>query len=456
MSHLPLPVPLFKINPAHTGIVIWMLAFSLIGFSAAQDAINFKPILYWKTAPNDPIAKLQKKISNGTVQLRFNGSNGYLESVLKALKVPINSQVLVFSKTSSQLRMISPQTPRAIYFNDDVYVGWIPGAELLELSSVDPKQGAMFYTLKQVQAETTVFQRDNGNCLVCHNSPRTHGVPGHLLRSVYSSNHGQPYYGMGTFTTTQASPFSERWGGWYVTGSHGSLRHMGNSTLTKNNDELVLDQGANQVDVSSRFRVSQYLSKHSDLVALMILGHQTEMHNYITLANYQTRQALHQNEFMNRALERAPDFVSESTDRRINQAVEKLLQHMLFVDEFPLTEKLSGTSGFANSFQVKGRQDRLGRSLRELDLKNRLFKYPCSYLIHSDAFSQLPSTARNRLYRRLWTILINKDPHYAEISREDRKAVLDILRDTKPDLPAYWKQDSPESQNARSRSLNRQ
>jgi hypothetical protein len=47
---------------------------------------------------------------------------------------------------------------------------------------------------------------------------------------------------------------------------------------------------------------------------------------------------------------------------------------------------------------------------------------------------------RDRVYRRLFEVLTAADgpAEYANISRDERRLVLQILRETKPNLPAYW------------------
>ena len=428
--------------PVLATIVAGIICFSSVAQPVvAQISFDQEPINYASGAVNDAVAKLQKQIDDGAVELEFDDEHGYLKSVLNALDVPTSSQMLVFSKTSFQLRRISPSSPRALYFNDDTYVGWVPHGDVVEVSSVDPQQGAIFYTLLQEETEQPKFVRDQGNCLTCHASSRTQGVPGHLVRSVYPAASGQPHFGAGTFRTDHTSPLKQRWGGWYVTGTHGRQRHMGNG-IAANRDRPSLDveAGANVTDLSKLTRTNQYLTSHSDIVALMVLEHQTEMHNFITLANYETRMALHHGTVMNRALERPQDFVSESTQRRISSATEKLLKYMLFAEETPLTDKIAGTSDFAQEFVALGRQDTQGRSLREFDLQCRIFKYPCSYLIYSDAFLALPAQVKDRVYQRLWEILSGKDQSdtFAHLTPHDRTAIYEILRDTNSDLPKYW------------------
>ena len=433
-----------KILIVATLMTVWQLA----GSAAVHGQLDFErePIRYAHADVNDPIARLERKIDDGEYEFEYDEKVGYLKSLLEALDVPVSSQMLVFSKTSFQLRLITPRRPRALYYSDDVYVGFVQRGDVLEISSVDPNQGAIFYTLKQEKVDKPRFVRDRGNCLTCHASSRTQNVPGHLVRSVYPALDGQPHYGAGTFLTNHASPLEERWGGWYVTGTHGRQRHMGNALANDSDRPDLMDRegGANLEELTELVSTKPYLSDHSDIVALMVLEHQTEMHNLITSANYTTRVALHQSRSMNKILERPEDYISESTQRRIDGAAEKLVQYMLFANEVALTDRIAGTSGFAKEFAARGPRDSQGRSLRDFDLQKRIFKYPCSYLIYSAAFDGLPSKAKSRVYQRLWDVLSgsNTDEAYSNLTAEDRLAILEILRETKQDLPDYWKAKS--------------
>jgi hypothetical protein len=400
------------------------------------------PILYDAPPLNDPVMRLQKRLEQGTAKLEFSKPGGYLMSVLKHLNIPVSSQTLVFSKTSFQFQHISPANPRALYFNDTAYVGWVQGGDVMELSAVDPERGAIFYTLDQLPSAKPKFVRRD-ECLQCHASPRTLGVPGHLVRSVYPDSEGLPQLQAGSFLTDHTSPFRERWGGWYVTGTHGTLRHMGNNWITDigSPDQLDVESGANVTRLSNRVNLSDYARPDSDLVALMVLEHQTRLHNLLTRANWETRIALHQQDDMNRALAQPSDQWFDSTRRRIHSQGEELLQYLLFVGEAKLDSPVAGISGFQEEFPKAGPRDRRGRSLRELDLKTRLFRYPCSFLIYSDAFDALPPAARDYLYRRLHEVLTGKDQgkDFSGLSVDDRTAIFEILLETKPGLPEYWK-----------------
>jgi len=401
--------------------------------------IERAPIHYNTTPVNDRVQQLKLRLEEGSAKLEWDGKHGWLPSVLRQLDIPMSSQTLVFSKTSLQLRRISPAKPRAIYFNDDTYVGWVQRGEVIELSAVDPVQGGIFYTLKQQQTERPEIVRDRGDCLTCHASSKTKGVPGYLVRSVFVSDEGQPHFGLGTTTTDHSTPFSKRFGGWYVSGTHGNMRHRGNVIAREDRSNPIdPDKGANLTDLSGLFRVERYLEPNSDLVALMVLEHQSQMHNLITSGSYDCRHAVHHQKIMNRALDRPLDHETESTRSRIISAGDKLLRYMLFVDECKLESPVKGMSRFARHFSSLGPRDRKGRSLRDLDLERRMFRYPCSFLIYSESFDNLPAPLLAHVETRLIRVLRGEDGsgEFSHLSLENRAAILEILIDTKPGFRA--------------------
>lgn len=405
------------------------------------DLFDDEPINYIQAQPNDAITRLQKQLDAGKARLTRDNSRGYLASVLRELKVPVSSQVLVFAKTSFQRDHISPLTPRALYFNDDVYLGWVQDGPVVEVSTADPKLGAVFYTLSQDRVTPPKFKRQTYECLSCHSSSLTGGVPGHTVRSVYPGRDGLPVFSAGTFVTTDQSPMEERWGGWYVTGTHGDQLHMGNLTVGNEAQAETLDRsaGANVKDLRRYFDTSAYLSPHSDLVALTVLQHQSYVHNLITRAGYEARKAVHYEELLNRELNRGANYRADSTLSRIKSASEPLVRGLLFSGEAKLREPIAGTSGFAKEFAARGPWDARKRSLRQFDLQTRLFRYPCSYLIYSEAFDALPGLTKEYVYRRLNEILTGKDQskEFAHLSAADRNAILEIIRATKPDFSKW-------------------
>lgn len=414
------------------------------------DEFEQPPIEYSQTEPNNVVSQLQEKLDGGETTLDFVKGHGYLPALLEALDVTPESQMLVFSKTSLQRQRISPRTPRAIYFNDDVYIGFCLSGDVLEISVADAKVGTAFYTLDQQASDVPEMVRQTDSCLICHSSSRTTGIPGHLVRSLYTDPSGQPIFSAGSHTVDHTTPIADRWGGWYVTGKHGDQQHLGNLVIPGKQVTEPVDNtaGQNVTDLSERFRVQRYLAPHSDIVALMVLEHQTLVHNHITKANFATRQALHYQATMNRALKEPPGQRYESTTRRISGAGDDLVETLLMVDEAELTAPLEGTSRFAQQFSQRGPHDSLGRSLRDFDLQRRMFKYPCSYLIYSDAFRKLPSEVRDYVWQRLWQVLAeNADAEtFAHLTEDDKRSIIEILRETVDDLPPYWKTDAQKPQ----------
>jgi hypothetical protein len=417
--------------------VLW-LAASAAGSASAQE-FEQEPIRYSQSRPDNRVSKLIDQIAASDKKLVHEDQFGYLRSLLVELDVPVSSQMLVFSKTSLQRQRISPRTPRALYFNDDVYVGYCQQGEVLEISAVDPNLGAVFYTLDQESAGPPSFRRQTDNCLICHGSSQTKEVPGHVVRSVYAGPTGLPILSAGTVRVDQTTPLAKRWGGWYVTGTHGEQTHLGNLVVRESKvpEEIDNSAGLNQTSLSDHFDTPRYLTGHSDIVALMVLEHQADAHNLITRANFLTRQAVHYQQALNRELNEPADRVWDSTKSRIRSACEPLVEYVLFCDEAELTDRVEGTSGFAAEFAQHAIRDRQGRSLRDFDLTKRLFKYPCSYLIYSPSLEALPREAKDYVWGRLWSILSGEDqsPKFAHLTSSDRQAILDILRHTLPSLP---------------------
>ncbi len=387
---------------------------------------------YALATPNNVITRLQSRIDTGQTALAYDSKRGYLPAVLKALHIPVSSQMLVFSKTSVQKELISPHTPRALYFDANAYIGYLPNARSLEVAVLDPRLGPVYYVLLQKPQERPLFFRTVEACLECHATRISHYIPEHLMRSVFANTEGELVPNAKSFVTTDASPMVERWGGWYVTGRRGSQRHMGNSFIEKPGDTVTKnpEQGATVTDLHRLVDTSPYLTPHSDIVALMVLGHQTHLQNLITQAFYQTKAALEQ--------EKASHYVHD-TPHRIKEACEPLIRAMLFQNETPLKSPIFGASGFAEQFSAHGPHDRKNRSLWQLDLKRRLFHYPCSYTIYSEAFDALPDPAKDYLYRRLWEVLSGRDrgKEFAHLSASDRRAIWEILLETKPAFAAW-------------------
>lgn len=385
---------------------------------------NHPAIRYGAGPSTDAVARLEAKLKRGDVTLTYAaGAGGYLRAILDALEVPIDSQMLVFSKTSFQAPKIGPKAPRAIYFNDTVAVGFVKGSDVLEFVAQDPAQGGVFYTLTQTPGVVPHFERNNLVCVQCHAFEGTQYVPGMFIGSVYPGPDGTAMYGP-TFTTDHRSLFERRWGGWFVTGTHHGSSHMGNALVTDPADltSMITPQTVHVTSLEGRFDPSEYLSRSSDIVALLVMEHQSQMHNHFTRIGWEARIG------------------AAAAGRPLADAALDVVDYMLFVDETALPGPITGSTTYAKTFPQAGPRDRRGRSLRELDLNTRLLKYPLTYLIYSEAFEALPAQAKDAVYARLWQVLSGQDraPKYSKLSADDRRAIIEILRDTKPDLPDYF------------------
>lgn len=372
---------------------------------------------------SDPVTELSRKIEQGKVKLAFHPETGYLPAVLQALDIPLESQMAVFSKTSVQAMHIDPANPRVVYFNDAVIVAWVRGG-FVELASHDPRRGMVFYRLDQ--RITTYRQRGDRespftrreDCLRCHMSATTQGVPGVLLRSVFPSPSGVPIYRAPAYDTDGRMPFDKLWGGWYVTGDSGPAPHMGNLVAADEaHPEAMLKTTPVHLDsLEGKCNPKTRLTPYSDIAALLVFEHQVRMMNLLTHAGWESRIALAE---------------THSLTERARAALDELADDMLFTGEAPLRGEIKGTSGFTEAFASRGPRDSKGRSLRDLSLHGRLLRYPCSYMIYSAAFDALPEEAKEAVYRRMWQTLASKPS-------AERQALIEILRETKPGLPANW------------------
>lgn len=414
---------------------VGLAAASAIAIVSAQTSSiwvsrDHAAIQYSTRPPHDAIGRLNESIQKGSVRLAFDAlPRGYLASVLKALDIPASSQTLVFSENSLQRSHISQRTPRAIYFGDTVSVAWAKGAETIEAIALDATQGVHFYSIPQTRKSKPQFVRRNADCLQCHLLPQTHGVPGVLTMSVLPLSDNKNDYAQG-WEVDHRTPIEDRWGGWYVTGAEVPAKHLGNVPVLHVPKSYVrADVAPKLATAGAAFDATAYLTPHSDVAALMVLNHQTRMTNLLTRLGWQSRIAAH---------DAKP---GGALPPHVRDTALELVDYLLFVDEAPLPSPVRGASAFSKEFPSKGPRDGKGRSLRDLDLTRRLLRYPCSYMIYTEAFDALPSATKAFVYERMWAILSGtaKDGDYSKLSPADRRAIVEILRETKKDLPPYWR-----------------
>lgn len=429
----------------HSSFLILLSSFFLPESLQGEDAYENAPIRYSETAPNDAAQRLERLMTAGKVKIDRTDAWTVLRDVMKQFNIPPESQVMVFSKTSKQNDRISPQTPRVVYFGDDAYVGYSVGGSI-EVATIDPKLGPIFYLLDphEEPQRPLHFQRDN-SCLSCHGGPFSPEVPGVLVRSVFPGPEGHPIMSQGSTVVDSTTPFTDRWGGWYVTGRHGSVLHRGNVTATEQDDQTIdidFEKGANITDLRKFFDTAPYPRKTSDIIALMVLEHQTSVQNTLTKANHTSLRAMHMQTSLQRELGEKVEKEPVGTARRIiDHCAEDVVEAILFKDEAELPAGgIEGDPAFQTAFTRRAPQSSDGRSLKDFQLLNRLFKHRCSYMVYSLTFQHLTAPLKKTVLDRLWTILEGRDTsgEYDYLIESERGHIRRILAETLPGAPAEW------------------
>ena len=395
------------------------------------------PVMHYERTPtHNALARLQQRLQSGEVKLTYSEPRGYLDSLLAALGIDPSSQALVYSKTSLQTGSISAATPRALYFDSDTYVGFVQGSGNLELGTMDSELGQVFYTLPNRQNGGPQLQRQTLTCLACHDTYEMSGggVPRFLLMSSYVNVRGDQLTHEDSILTTDETPIESRWGGWYVTGQTGKQVHVGNIQVHTVQELVKLDsvRRGNIDTLDGLFDTAPYLTDKSDVVALLVLQHQVTVQNLLTRVNFEVREALAKSG-------NKPAALSAKSLGELHDYMNELAKAMLFGDAVPYTDNIRGNSGFDAWFQRQGPSDPQGRSLRQLDLHTRLFRYPLSYLVYTPSFDALPDFARDYVYGRFAAVLQGQDhsDSYAFMNDSARHDTLAILSATKASFAQY-------------------
>jgi hypothetical protein len=400
---------------------------SAVAPGRAQDGwpgvLDEHPSIQYATRPTtDPIARLNRTLTDGGKPLARDPRTGYLLPLLRALDIAPESQILVFSKTGVQREYTGPQNPRALYFNESVIVGYVPGAPVIEIAAHDPQQGIVFYVLDQSAAAPVMSRRTA--CLSCHVSASTLNVPGVIARSNMVGADGNLLPRPDTHDVNHSTTHPDRWGGWYVTSEgapapYSQRGHAGNITFTAQGNT------SNQVFVEWMHGAPEqrpYPVASSDTVSLLTFDHQSRAINLMTRLNWEARIA----------------GASPLASSEVRGLANELAEYLLFINEAPLPVPLSPIPAFAEHLRARTPKDSRGRSFAQLELVNRLLRYPCSFMVYSEAFDGLPPDVRQAVYRRMREVLAGESvpASYARVSVDDRRAIEEILRDTKSDFPA--------------------
>lgn len=413
---------------------------ALVPFALPAQTVRseYDIINYERPAVDNPVADLVAGLASGEITLEFRPPFGYLESLLEALGISPDSQTLVFSKTSLQYAQIDATKPRAIYFSDHAYVGWVRDSRVIELTAMDARLGAMFYVFNNDPEIKQPVERQDGRCLVCHdaNGLMGGGVPLLLARSsLYDRRYEKLADLSGVGNVVDSTPVHERWGGWYVTGLSGKQSHLGNLLLDGASQLSELDSlritNLETLEGQGFFDTSRYLRPTSDIVALMLLEHQLTVQNQFTYVRFKAPAVLERVGHPEVTSAESWDELPHNAQRSLTRMLDKLVDALLLKDAAPLEDRLVGSAAYREWFEAQGPADGHGRSLRRLDLETRLLHYPLSYLVHSDEFRLLPGFARDYVWRALAEALQGNDsPLYRE--------TLAILQATEPEAWQHW------------------
>ena len=407
-------------------LCILLLCAARIPSAVAVHEVDLPPHLYSERTPRDRFTLLKADFESGRIALDRSSEKAFVISLLAALDVPVTSQMLVFSNTSLQLRLISPANPRALYFNEDLYIGWVPGGRV-EILSLDPELGAIFYIFDVPRDDRPVRAERSDRCANCHVGADTRQIPGLVIKSVLPGSRGGSLDAFRQEETGHSIPFAERFGGWYVTGQHAISRHRGNIIGNRAADTLV----ENVVHPGERFDFARYPVGASDVLPQLLHEHQAGFVNRVVAASYRARTLLHQN----------GGALSADAAKELDRLAGELTRYLLFADEVALPKGgIGGDPAFKADFLRNRRPASTGAALKDFDLHTRLFRHRCSYMVYSPVFAGLPAPLKDRVFTRLAAALSpsQSDPEYAYLPADEKRLIRDILRQTLSGLPAAW------------------
>lgn len=411
--------------PSATRIRVLALSLLIVVPSTAEESPHHKfseaPHNYYDRAPRDAFASVMAAIESGQVKLDTTSEKTQLTSLLKALEIPVTSQLLVYSATSFQGGLIRPANPRALYFNEEVYVGFVPGGRF-EVAAIDPDLGPVFRIFRPSpdgKPEVTRTER----CMNCHAGRTSKQVPGLVVESVICTNTGASLDGFRREQVGHTIPLADRFGGWHVTGAHEHGLHLGNlmgeaAPSAPNGYKKFADPPG------SLFDFNRYPVRTSDLFTHLIHEHQLGFHNLVTLGVYRTRDAL----------EAGRGHVSNDDAAALNDLARQLVRYVLFANEAKLPEGgLKPDPAFMKDFLARRVAVQNGASLRDLDLHGRLFRYRCSYMVQTPSFMAMPKEFKDRVLAGLSTALREQGapPEFNYLPPEEKRAIRSILRETK-------------------------
>jgi hypothetical protein len=414
---------LIRISASRVSLLLFLLVFAPEGMAGEKGGV-WNPLHgYWTCEPKDRFSKLKEELKAGRVTIDTSSERAALDGLLRALEIPASSQTLVYSTTSLQKGLIQARSPRALYFNDDTYLGYVSGGRM-EVASLDPALGSIFYSIERVRPGRPLRAERERNCMNCHAPDYLGNIPALVLESVVPETTGG---GGKVFRHEQSGhgvAFGERFGGWYVTGDAGFAKHWGNQIIEYGREGRY----ERVIAVGELFDIASYPVATSDLLAHLLHEHQVGFVNRVLVGTYRTRELL--------------DSVQgrvEEVSGQLDELARGIVRYSLFADEVPLPAGgIVGDAAFKSDFLASRRRSASGASLKDFDLRTRLLRYRCSYKIYSPIFAGIPVPLKERVLRLLVRALEGTEPEFAYLPEEERRGIRAILRETLPEMSLAW------------------
>ncbi|MFC5457450.1 hypothetical protein [Prosthecobacter fluviatilis] len=410
-----------------------LLFFSISALSAAETkeprVIDFRgpPHNYLEWKPKDRFAELQEKAQKGEVKLDTSNDKAFLTSLLQALDIPVSSQIMVFSASSLQSEIINPRNPRALYFNEDTYLGWVPGG-LVEIIAADPEMGPMFYVFDRLRPGGPVPRVTRSTkCMNCHAGNATRRLPGLIAESLLVSRAGSSLETYRRDVQGHQIPLEDRFGGWHLTGQHNIANHKANVMGIPNAGKNEITP----VNPGQFSDLSLHLLPTSDILPNLTNEHQMGFENRLVYAIYTVRQLKSEGKGM----------LGAAAKEEIEERAQELARYITFADEAKFPAKgMVGDPAYVQDFLRDRKVSKAGLSLKDLDLKTRMFKHRCSYMLYTDTWKHAPKELKERVYYHMALYLREQpDAQHAHIPPAERAAIRSILKDTLTDLPVWWR-----------------
>jgi hypothetical protein len=403
----------------HVSVLIGLLTLTASAAEPYKTTLPFGdfPHDYWERQPTDAVTQLVERLRTGEAKLIGSGEKEVLLGLLKHLDVPVNSQLLVYSGTSLQSGLIRPENPRALYFNEETYVGFVPGGKL-ELASIDPAIGPIFYIVSPNPDGASYRAERTTRCMNCHAGNAMYRLPGFFTESVIPSSSGGSLDGFRRDLVGHTVKLEDRFGGWHVTGPHAKQFPLAN--LMGRSIQAKVERLANPP--GKQFDLGRYPVPTSDLFTHLVHEHQLEFHNLVTLAAYTARE-----------VDKGRELSAEEI-QRVNAVARDMVRYLLFAGEAKLPSGgVKPEPEFHRSFLARKKASNNGQSLRDLDLRSRLFKNRCSYMIYTRSFQEMPKLIKDRVMTGLQSALSDAGlPEFNYLPQEERRAIRTILAETLP------------------------